>query len=275
MPAVSVILPVLNPDPSQFREAVHSVLSQTWRDLEMIVIEDPAERSAEAVLAEFADPRLRFHKNRQRGTLASARNLGMNMATADLVAMQDADDVSEPTRLEVQARRMQTEPDLVVLGAQIECIDAAGQHLGFRPYPTGHDDIVRAMRRFNAIAHPTVMLRRDVVLAAGGYSEATDYACEDYELWSRLATAGKRFANCPESLVRYRVHPGGMKHRLLRATLRDTLRIKRAYWWEQMTVRDRLRAWGERVLLGLPASWVMGLFLRVGLRQNLPHSKTG
>lgn len=275
MPSVSVVLPVLNPDPDLFREAVGSVLAQTWRDLELIVVEDPGERTAEGVLSEFADPRVRFCRNREPGTLAAARNRGLHMAAADLVAMQDADDVSEATRLRVQAQRMQAEPALVVLGSQIQCVDGAGRHLGYRPYPTRHQDILRTMRRFNAIAHPTVMLRRDVVLAAGGYSEAIEYACEDYELWSRLARAGKRFGNCAESLVRYCVHPGGMKLRLLRATLRDTLRIKHAYWWEDMTLGDRFRVWGERLLLWLPAPLVMALFLRVGLRKQLPDSQPG
>lgn len=275
MPAVSVVLPVLDPDPIQLREAVGSILAQTLRDLELVVVEDPGDRSAEAVLGEFGDPRIRFHRNSRRGTLAAARNLGLRMAAADLVAMQDADDVSDATRLEVQAKRMRAEADLVVLGSQIRCVDDSGRHLGYRRYPTRHEDIVVAMRRYNAMAHPTVMLRRDVVLAAGGYSEAIHYACEDYELWSRLAVAGRRLSNCAAPLVQYRVHAAGMKRRLLHATLRDTLRIKRTYWRQGMTPRDRLRTWGERFLLCLPASWVMGLFLRVGLRKQLAHPEAG
>ncbi|MHC5072588.1 MAG: glycosyltransferase [Planctomycetota bacterium] len=278
MPEISVVMPVLNPDKLLFRDAVQSVLAQTHRDLELIVVEEPVgggETSADDVLAEFADPRLRYHRNRERGTLATARNRGLQMAAADLVAMHDGDDVSEPDRLAVQVQRMRAEPDIAVLGAQLEVTDERGARLGYRAYPTGHDGIVQAMRRFNAIAHPTVMLRRDVVLAAGGYSEVVDYACEDYELWSRLAAAGKRFGNCGEALVRYRVHRGGMKSRLLRATLRDTLRVKQAYWWADMSLGDRLLAFGERLLLWLPPRLVMGLFLRLALQKRLPHPKAG
>lgn len=277
MPEVSVILPVLNPDPELLRRAVQSVLGQTLADLELLVVEDPGEPgrpTAAEILASVDDPRLRVHRNEVRGTLASARNLGMRMVRSDLVAMHDGDDTSAPRRLEIQARFLREHPDVAVLGAQLEVVDERDQPLGYRSYPTQHDAIVRAMHRFNPLAHPSVMLRREVVQAAGGYSEAVDYTCEDYELWSRLAARGARFANCAEPLVRYRVHSGGMKSRLLRATLRDTLRVKAEYWRRGMRAGDRLLALGERLLLWLPPRVVMGLFLRIALTKRLPDPKT-
>jgi hypothetical protein len=102
-----------------------------------------------------------------------------------------------------------------------------------------------------------------------------DNACEDYELWSRLASMGKRFGNCAEALVRYRVHRGGMKSRLLRATLRDTVRVKQAYWWGDMDCTDRLVAVAERLLLWLPPGLVMRLFLRFALHKRLPEPDAG
>ena len=269
MPTVSVVLPVWNPDPDLLRAAVQSVLDQTHHDLELIVVEDPGPTSAEAVLQELDDPRIRHHRNQRKGTLGAARNLGLQLARSEVVAIHDADDTSTPDRLEMQLARMTAAPELAVLGGQLDVVNDQGRHLGYRAYPVQHDAIMSAMRRINAVAHPTVMLRKAAVLDAGGYSEDPDLACEDYELWSRLAAAGCRFESLPGALVRYRVHQGGMKSRLLRATLRDTLLVKKRYWASKMNLGDRLRMLGERLLLWLPPRLVMGLFLRLSLKKRL------
>ena len=108
------------------------------------------------------------------------------------------------------------------------------------------------------------MLFRSRPSDVGGYRDRT---CEDYDLWSRLALQGARFANLGTALVRYRLHSGAMKSRKLRASLRDTIEIKREHWRGKQTMRGRLRLFGERSLLLLPPALVMALFERLYMRQ--------
>jgi glycosyltransferase involved in cell wall biosynthesis len=253
-------MPVLDPQPEWFRRAVHSVLDQSLSDLELLVIEDPGKTGAAAVLDGIDDPRLHHRLNDRRAGMAAARNLGLELARAPLVAMCDADDVCAPERLAEQTAFLDRHPEVAVVGSNLAVIDAQGNPIGSRRYPSDHADIVRAMRLHNPIAHPTVMARTEVLREHGGYR---DWGCEDYELWSRLARAGQRFANLAAPLLEYRVHGQATKRRRLHSTLRDTLRVKRTYWRDELDLRARLRMFGEQVLLWLPPGLVVALFRRL------------
>jgi hypothetical protein len=137
-------------------------------------------------------------------------------------------------------------------------------------YPTDDAGIKRALPRFNPLAHPSVMYRKRVVLEAGGYRYRRYPACEDYELWSRMARSGKRFANHPAPLLRYRIHPGAMKTTHLRGILRGVREVKQMHWVDQMDWRGRLRMCGERGLLWLPPSVALRLFVWSQYRRRRP-----
>jgi hypothetical protein len=152
-----------------------------------------------------------------------------------------------------------------VLGSQITIIDQNGRKRGRRRYPLTHEAILRALPRFNPLAHPSVMYRRGPVLDAGGYTYPVN---EDYELWSRLAWRGVRFANHPESLLEYRIHPSALKATRLREILRGTLEIKRLYWQDRMDTLGRARMLLERLMLWLPPKAVAGLFAATHFRRG-------
>jgi glycosyltransferase involved in cell wall biosynthesis len=269
-PAVSVLMPVWNPDPEFFRVAVQSVLSQTWDDFELIVIEDPSERSAGDLLIPLNDRRIEHCIQSRRTSIVEQLNVGLARCRADLVARFDADDICRPERLERQRRFLETHHDVSVLGSQLIVINDRGEEIGHRRYPQGHDEILRHFQRSNPLAHPSVMFRRTVVAEAGGYrgvqlpTGAVPW-CQDYELWSRLAGQGVRFANHPDPLVAYRLHSAQVKSTNLRDVLRAYLEIKKHYWLPTMDRPARLRWWAERILLGLPPSWVVALFHRLEL----------
>jgi len=258
-PLVSVLMPVLKPDPVFFAQAVRGLLAQTCGAWELVIVEDPSGQSAAEMLREVSDPRIRYHANPRRTSLIEQRNRTLALARAETVAMADADDVSMPDRLEKQLRYLNQHPQVGVLGSQLEIIDGQGRILGYRSYPLGHEAILRALPRYNAIAQPAVMARKQVILDAGAYLYG-DYPAEDYELWSRLIQRGARFANHPEVLVRYRLHPAGHKGEKLHAILRGTLEVKQRYWRGEMDLPARLRMHLERVLLWLPAPLVLRLF---------------
>lgn len=261
-PLVSVVMPVLNPHPLYFRQAVRSVLTQSFTDFELVIIEDPSPRSAGEVLAEMADPRIRHFLNPRRTSLVDQLNRGLAEARGELVARFDADDICEPKRFENQVAFLQAHLECGVVGTQLRIIDTEGTERGGRFYPQDHAAIIAAMARFNPLAHPSVMYRRDLVMAAGGYQYRKYPANEDYELWSRLARRGVRFANLPEPLIRYRIHPEGMKSARLHGIIRGTLEVKQMHWRDRMDLAARARMYAELLLLLLPAPVVLRLFMR-------------
>lgn len=269
-PVVSVVMPLLNPHPEYFLQAVRSILQQTHTNLELIILEDPSPRSGKEMLAGLDDSRIRHFINPSRTSLIAQRNRGLAEARAELVALQDADDISEPDRLQKQVAYLQEHPDVTVLGTQISIIDDAGRHQGFRAYPLKHDAILRAMPRYSPLAQPSVMFRKDAVLSAGGYQYDRYTVAEDYDLWSRLAARGVRFANLPEPLIRYRLHSEAGKTTKLREMLLATIDVKERHWHGKMDLTARLRLWAERALLWTPPRVVLALFRRWQFQQQLP-----
>lgn len=203
-PLVSVLMPAYNSE-AFVGEAVASMLGQTFTDFELLVIDDGSTDSTRAVLESIEDPRLRLVSNPQNMGLIRTLNRGLELATGHYVARMDADDVSAPARLERQVAFLQSHPDVDVLGTMVKLINEEGKQFGaIRGYPTEPKVIHRFLLRECCLIHPSVMFRKHVVLAAGGYSLAAKHA-EDYDLWLRLSDRHK-IANLPEQLVSYRMH---------------------------------------------------------------------
>jgi len=259
VPRVSVVMPVKGADPAHIREAVRSILGQSMHDLELVVVEDPSASSARGLMAEVGDPRLVYVENAEPTSHTRQINQAIALSRADWVAHMDADDVAEPDRLERQLAALAAHPGVDVIGSALTIISPTGEVTGARPYPTEHEDIVRAMRRFNPLAHSTVVYRKQAVVDAGGYDDRV-YPAIDYSVWARVARRGGRFMNLPDRLVRYRIHRGEIKTGKLKDTIRASMWIKRQYLREGMTLRDRLRLLGESGLLLLPDEIVLRLF---------------
>ena len=207
-PRVTVLLPVFNGGP-HLGPAITSILGQTMTDFELLVLDDGSTDGSDRMARSYPDPRIRVIGNaRQRG-LTTTLNLGLREARAELIARQDADDVSAPSRLELQVAEMARRPDLALLGAQAVMIDDAGRYAGDIARGCDHDTIRWELLFDNAFVHSSVMFRRSVVVdALGGYDEGFRY-CQDYELWCRLVRR-YRAANLGEVLVQCRTHARSM-----------------------------------------------------------------
>lgn len=274
-PLVSVVMVVYRPDPEYLRQALASILDQTFQEWEAVIVEDPSERSGREVVGAFGDPRLRYLANPRRTGLIDQRNRSLAEARAELVAVLDCDDIAEPSRLQKQFEFLQSHPAVSVVGSQIRLIDPAGQDRGFRRFPLDHASIVRAMTRVVPLNQSSVMFRKSAVQAAGGYQATADGPAEDYHLWSRLARRGAGFANLAEPLVRYRIHPGQMKALYTRRTIQAVLEVKQRYWTGAMDARARVRMLAERVLLRLPERLLLGLLLWTHYRDRMPTNRSG
>src|SRR5438067_1712816 len=249
-PAITVLMAVCNPQPAYLREAVESVLAQTFADFELLIIEDPSVLSTSDILAGIDDPRIRLHRNEAKLGLAQSLTIGLALAQAPLIARLDSDDACLPHRLERQLAFLTSRPEVDVYGSRIIVIDENGRRIARRNLPVTHDAIARRLRRTNALSHPSVMFRKAAVEAAGGYEP--NQVVEDFELWCRMLTRGARFAASEEPLILYRFHPAALKFSLVRPTIASMIEIKTRYFRGQLGLADRLRLLIERMLLLLP-----------------------
>jgi len=203
-PAVSVLMPVNN-GALFLAEAIESVWSQGFTDLELVVVDDASNDETPSILDGMDDPRLRRIRLNRRTGLPGALNAGLEACRAPLVARLDSDDRCLVSRIPRQVEAMERRPSLVALGSSALLIDVGGRTTNRRNVPTGSTAVLRRLRWRNALIHPSVMFRRDAVTTLGGYSPAAA-RFEDYELWLRLATVGE-MDNLGEPLIAYRVHP--------------------------------------------------------------------
>jgi glycosyltransferase involved in cell wall biosynthesis len=206
-PAVTVLMPVYNAD-RFVAETVETILAQTFRDFEFLIINDGSTDRSLEILQGYAnrDPRIRLVSRPNTGYVA-ALNEGLGLNRSEFLARIDADDLTDPRRLELQVARMRGEPDLVALGSCALAIDEDGLPLGDYSVPLTHEEIeAHHLRGSSAIHHPAVMLRPEAVKRVGGYRREL-MPCEDFDLWLRLGEVG-RVANLPETLLTKRLFAG-------------------------------------------------------------------
>lgn len=208
MPALSVLLPVYN-GRRYLAAAIASIRAQTHADFEFIIVDDGSTDGAAAVINQAAarDPRIHVIRRPNTG-IVGALNDGLAAATGKYVARMDGDDLAEPARLADQLAFLTAHPDCVAVGSATWLIDAGGDVVDFYTPPLDHAGIEQQLLVGNggALIHPTLMLRRAAVHAAGGYRREYDRA-EDLDLFLRLGRHGT-FANLPAPLLRYRLHTG-------------------------------------------------------------------
>lgn len=271
-PLVSIVLPVHNPHPTFFGQAVESVLRQTHAEFELIIIEDPSPSSGAAILAGLSDARIRHVVNPHRTSLAEQHNRGLSLAAGDYICRFDADDVCEPDRLERELQFLDDHREVSVVSSALRVIDENGRTVGFRVYPITHDEIRRTFPISNPIANSAVMFRRELYERFGGWRTDSTLPAQDYEWYSRLASAGVRFANLRDPLVRYRLHGGSIKATKVRDTVRSTLETKRRYWMREMGLKGRATVIAERLMLRLPPRLVLAVFSRLRYRSAVGSS---
>lgn len=211
-PRVSVAMSVYNNE-AVVGQAIDSVLAQSFGDFEFLIVDDGSIDGSPAILDAYArrDPRVRVFHEPNRGLIASL-NLLAARARGDLVARMDGDDVALPERFARQVAFFDAHPECGVLGTNTHEIDEAGavtECTDFHPFE--HAAILAALERASPFCHSSVMMRRDVLIASGGYRAAYRH-CEDYDLWLRLALR-TRLANLPDRLLLYRRSPGQVSNR--------------------------------------------------------------
>lgn len=226
-PGISVLMPVYNGAPYVAR-ALDSILAQTYRDFELIVIDDGSDDASASIIEERAvsDRRIVVLRQRNQGVIASL-NRGLSMARAPYVARMDADDVAHPRRLERQIELMERRPEVGVVGTYLRVIDAVGVPGALIQFPTGAAEVAERILFGSPIAHPAAMMRRDLIRALGGYRPFYRHS-EDYDLWLRVHEVAT-IDNVPEVLLDYRQHGQNVSRRHAETQLLGTFLAQGAY----------------------------------------------
>ncbi|MGA2071910.1 MAG: glycosyltransferase [Terriglobia bacterium] len=220
-PLVSVVMSVFNGE-CFLREAVESILAQSLRDFEFIIIDDGSTDRSASMLDSYqnSDVRLKVY-HREHGGLIESLNRGCALAQGKYIARMDADDVAIKDRLAWQIEFMDAHPEIGVVGGAVEWIDATGKSLAVRRYPSDDPQIkATLLQQGCAFWHPTVVLRREVFAWAGGYRRVV-VDSEDYDLWLRIADHFQ-LANLEKVVLKYRIHPHQVS---MRKTAQQTLGI--------------------------------------------------
>jgi glycosyltransferase involved in cell wall biosynthesis len=205
-PLVTVLMSAYN-DVRFLPESVESILAQTFGDFELLIIDDGSADGTRGYLDSLRDPRVRVLGNATNLGLTRSLNRGLDAAAGRFVARMDADDVALPERLARQVAFLRSNADVGVVGSSRVLIDERGRFVAHAP--AAEDDLRIRWKCLlgNPFAHPTVMLRREVMERHGlRYDEAFRTA-QDYELWTRLlaVTSG---VNLREPLLQYRLRDG-------------------------------------------------------------------
>ncbi|MDL2257322.1 glycosyltransferase [Bacteroidales bacterium OttesenSCG-928-I14] len=201
-PAISVLMPVYNGE-RYLKEAIESILNQTYEDFELVIINDGSTDNSEQIILSYDDKRIKYCPSIKNEGLIKTLNKGIDFCSGKWIARMDADDISLPERFEKQINFLEQHPEFVMLGAYMGKIDKEGKRKEkYNRFIPNH--LLKEQLFFrNYFAHSSMMIRKDILME---FRYDSNYPCaEDYFLWSQIALKYP-VANLPEELVLYRVH---------------------------------------------------------------------
>jgi hypothetical protein len=233
-PVMTVLMPVYNAE-LFLREAMDSILHQTFTDFEFLIIDDGSTDSSVNIIQSYTDPRIRFIKNERNLGISLTLNKGIELAKAELIARMDADDISYPDRLQKQYDYMMAHPDCGMLSTWARVISQDKKFIRLERYRSNFYYYNLTFECW--IYHPTIVFTKTAVKAAGMYS--MPYS-EDYDLFWQIARRYK-IANLAEPLVDYRLSPTSLNTVLRKqeydiANEQNVLRNIRYYMGDNFTI---------------------------------------
>jgi len=229
-------------------QALRSILDQTFRDLELIVVDDASTDETAAILASCGDPRLTVLRNEENRGLTRSLNAALAASRGTYIARQDADDRSLPDRLERQTRFLEEHRDVALCGTWARMVDPEGRVVATGRPPAAPDELRQGLLEENKIFHGTMLARRALMEELGGYREAFRYT-QDYDLYLR-ALDGHRLANVPEELYELRFHGGALTS--TRQELQHAYRVLARELWSQRRASGR-----DQLDLGVPVETLL------------------
>lgn len=202
MPKISVVMPVYNGE-KFLREAIDSILNQTFSDFEFIIINDCSTDETEQIIKSYDDKRIVYVKNDNNMGVAASLNRGFDLAKGEYIARMDADDISLPQRFKAQTEFMDNNPDIAVCGCETELFGDTDKKDTYTVF--GRENMKINLLFSSCLCHPAVMLRRSVIEKEHYRYDNYFDKLEDYELWTRIILKYD-FDNIHGVYFRYRIH---------------------------------------------------------------------
>ncbi|MCA9397994.1 glycosyltransferase family 2 protein [candidate division WWE3 bacterium] len=224
-PLVSVLMPAFNAE-RYISESIESILGQTFKDYELIILNDASTDTTGEVAKKYAKkyPNVHYYENTENQNIAESRNILVSKARGKYIAWQDADDISVPNRLKLQVAYLDSHPKVGIVGGFLEFFDENGKK-SIRKYAEDDDSLRKTIFRYSPVAQPTAMIRAKALRQAGSYGKDLSPA-EDIDMSFRIGQAWN-FANLSKVTLRYRFHASSNSLKYLK-------------WDELVTIRTRI-----------------------------------
>ncbi len=236
-PKISLIMSVYNGE-DYLRDAIESVLNQTFRDFELIVINDCSTDKTSEILNRFAaqDARVVVHNNEVNLRLPSSLNKAIEKARGKYIARMDADDICLPERLERQYAFMENNPALALSSCRFMTLKNGVISAGGCGGKCDHESLKALLLVTNPILHPGIIARADAIRSLG--YDKTFTCTEDMELWTRFVMAGHKMEILPEYLMIYRLHDKQITETTLEKQRKEVIAIQKQYYGKLLSGMD-------------------------------------
>ena len=258
---VSIVMPCYNSG-RWINKTLYSLINQTYKNLEIILVDDGSVDNTFTMLKDFAskDERVKVYKNKTNLGIAETRNLGLKHIKGTYYAPCDHDDISDITRIEKQVRFLQNNPDFAAVGCQIITIDENENQKYIRKYPTTHNDVIKTLTVTSPICNPASLIRCEHFRNIGFYYNETVSGVEDYDIWFRLAEKYK-LGNLSEFLYYYRTTYFQQTARKTKHILIKSQNVQRKWLFKKQFYRHKslLLHLIRYALLLLPNKLILGL----------------
>lgn len=223
-PSVSIVMPVFNGE-AFLREAVDSILTQSFNDFEFIIVNDGSFDRTSAILHSYKDSRIILMERENQG-IAASLNEGVSRSSGKYIARMDADDISVINRLQLQFEFMEKHQEVGILGGQVTLIDEQGCDIGKMTNPTTFEHISQLIKIACPVFHPTYFLRALVYTCMQGYRVMP---VEDYDFLLRAYEKGVIINNLSEIVLKYRIRKNSVDHSNLQRTIFWSTCVKKMY----------------------------------------------
>lgn len=233
-PLVSVVMPVYNAE-KYLSEAIESILNQSYKNFEFIIIDDCSDDDSFGIIKEFAkkDKRIKYFKNSKKLGLIKTLNKLITFAKSEFIARMDADDFSDKDRILKQLGFLLKNDDYLIVGSDIKIINIEGEIIGKRVYPHTDKEIRKTIFFKSPFAHPSVCIRAHIFKKL--FYEEKFLTAEDYYLWHQILKHGKG-SNLKDYLLYYRVSEEQTKSKNLKRQLNQTLKVQKIIFKESKKV---------------------------------------
>lgn len=266
---ISVVMATYNEPPEIVEASIRSILGQTYQNFELLIYDDSSDkRTRERIDSFLGDTRVRVIRHDIRSGFVRSLNMGLHDARGTYIARMDGDDIALPERFEKEVSFLRAHRGICVVGGQIEIIDENGRVTSSRSYPAGGIRLAVFSAIRNPLAHPAVMMRREVIDRGFVYDETLGMS-EDLDLWLRLMSHSIKLANLPDIVLKYRVTDDFSSRRTSRRQREYTAYVRRKNFDSRRLACSCLSLAVSFVLCIVPAEAIRRIYKRENGRDGI------